>query len=126
MRCASRRTVGTLADRCSSRENVATKKHKRQARGLIEGLECRCACWTAGVAQPKSVSRGNFSANPIFFGQRLFQPAPQLQGPARDPGQRAALARPNVITREAAGHWMQLQSAYDHVIFPPAMRENLT
>jgi len=96
---------------------VATKEHKKQARGLIEGLESRVhlgppihAAEITSVRQ--FLHRSDFSPASDYF-SRLSQIQFRLQSRAQQVG--AAPAKRN-YGGEAGGYWMQLQSAYDHVI----------
>jgi hypothetical protein len=96
---------------------VATKEHKRQVRGLIEGLEYRIHVGPpvrdAEIRSAHEFLRQNdFSPASDYF-NRLWQIQNRLCSRAKEP------ALPRVKRNyggEAGGHWMQLQSAYDHVI----------
>jgi len=96
---------------------VATKEHKRKVRGLIEGLEYR-----VHVGPPVRDSeihsakqfllQNNFSPSSDYF-NRLCQIQNRLGTRVSEP------ALPQVKRNyggEAGGHWMQIQSAFDHVI----------
>ncbi len=101
----------------NSHRNVATKEHKRHAKGLIEGLESR-------VHLGPPIERGEILSAQQFLRQNGFSPTSdyfgrlgQIQtrvetrtlGPSRPSGKRN-------YGGEAGGRWMQLQCAYDHVI----------
>ncbi len=100
-------------------ENVATKEHRKLARGLIEGLEIRVhsgpPVLESEIHSARDFLRENeFSPESDYFSRlyqvqtRLATRPPQTQaGPARRKGNYGG---------EAGGRWMQLQSAYDHVI----------
>jgi hypothetical protein len=96
---------------------MATKEHKRQVRGLIEGLESRVHLGPP-ISEAELVSareylrQNDFSPASDYFG-RLTQIQDLLKGRAREP-----LLPPTKRNYggEAAGYWMQVQSAYDHVI----------
>jgi hypothetical protein len=96
---------------------VATKDHKKRARGLIEGLESR-------IHRGPPIHVTELSSARDFLDQHDFSPASdyfsrlaQIQHrvgsrakePCSTPGKRN-------YGGEAAGCWMQVQSAYDHVI----------
>jgi hypothetical protein len=96
---------------------VATKDHKRYAKGLIEGLESRVhvgpPIQATEIVLAQEYLRGNdFSPASDYF-SRLGQIQSRLE-----PRSREAAAPPpkRNYGGEAAGYWMQLQSAYDHVI----------
>ncbi len=96
---------------------MATKEHKRHAKGLIEGLESR-------VHLGPPINQGEILSAQQFLRQNGFSPSSDYFG-------RLGQIRTRVETRsvteprpagkrnyggEAAGCWMQLQCAYDHVI----------
>ncbi len=95
---------------------VATKEHKRTAKGLIEGLESRVHLGPP-IHEGEILSAQNFlrqsgfSPSSDYFGRlgqiktRLGHRAPALTPPAK-----------RNYGGEAGGIWMQLQAAYDHVI----------
>jgi hypothetical protein len=96
---------------------MATKDHRRQARGLIEGLESRVHVGppigpTELHSAREFLRRSDFPPSSDYFnrlGQIQNRVAPRqtdqyLPQPKRNYG------------GEAGGTWMQLQSAYDHVI----------
>lgn len=96
---------------------MATKDHKRHAKGLIEGLESR-------VHAGPPIHEGELHSAQQFLRQSGFSPASDYYGRL---GQiqtrieaRPATPPPSSGKRnyggEAAGCWMQLQCAYDHVI----------
>ena len=103
--------------RVSCNQTVATKDHKRHARGLIEALEVRVHAGPP-VGDAEIVSALEFLRQHAFpsasnYYQRLGQIQHRLgtrpAAPVLPPAKRN-------YGGEAAGHWMQLQSAYDHVI----------
>jgi hypothetical protein len=96
---------------------VATKDHRKQARGLIEGLESRVHLGPPIRAAEITSARqfllqSDFSPASDYFG-RLAQVQDRLETRSNEapllPGKRN-------YGGEAAGYWMQLQSAYDHII----------
>jgi hypothetical protein len=96
---------------------VATKDQKRQVRGLIEGLEYRVHVGPpVRDAEIKSAKQfllqNNFSPSSDYFA-RLGQIQNRLCSRINEP------ALPQVKRNyggEVGGHWMQLQSAFDHII----------
>jgi hypothetical protein len=96
---------------------VATKVHKRYAKGLIEGLESRVHVGPPiggnEIASARQfLQQSEFSPASDYF-SRLSQIQNRLGTRSHDP----ALPRTKRnYGGEAAGFWMQLQSAYDHVI----------
>jgi len=96
---------------------VATKEHKRQVKGLIEGLESRVHVGPPIHAE-ELVSLRNFLNHSEFspasdYYSRLTQIQERLQTRSTEPG--LAPTKRN-YGGEAAGRWMQLQLAYDHII----------
>jgi hypothetical protein len=99
--------------------NVATKEHRRKARGLIEQLEVRVHSGPPVLeSEIRSalafLQQSEFSPESDYFNRlnqvkcRLYQ---RWQAPSP-----AAVPRKCNYGGEAAGRWMQLQSAYDHII----------
>ncbi len=100
------------------RQIVATKDHKRLARGLIEALECRVhAGPPVHEAEVRSAReflyQNDFPLASDYF-QRLEQIRSRLEARATTPV--PLLPGKRNYGGEAAGRWMQLQCAYDHVI----------
>lgn len=96
---------------------VATKDHRRQAKGLIEALESRVhvgpAVLDTEVHSAREFLRHNeFPVASDYF-RRLEQIQSRVEGRAAAP---ALLPGKRNYGGEAAGRWVQLQSAYDHVI----------
>lgn len=96
---------------------MATKEHKRFARGLIEGLESRVHVGPpvrdAEILSAREFLRENsFSPASDYF-NRLEQVRQRLDARSNEPC--LAPAKRN-YGGAAAGSWMQLQSAYDHAI----------
>lgn len=96
---------------------MATKDQKRHARGLIEALESRVHAGpplaNGELRSAREFLRQNdFPAASDYY-RRLGQIQHRLEvrpaAPALVPAKRN-------YGGEAGGHWMQLQSAYDHVI----------
>jgi len=96
---------------------VATKEHKRHAKDLVDGLEGR-------VHSGPPVQLDEITSAREFLHQHDFAPASdyfsrlnQIQDrvQTRSPQPRLPQAKRN-YGGEAAGYWMQVQSAYDHVI----------
>jgi hypothetical protein len=115
--CALKRTVVTPFSRSRVRLNVATKEHKRKVRGLIEGLEYRIHVGppvrdTEIHSAKQFLLENNFSPSSDYF-NRLCQIQNRLCSRVKEP------PLPQVKRNyggEAGGHFMQVQSAYDHVI----------
>ena len=96
---------------------VATKDHKRLAKGLIQGLELRVHVGPpvreAEVLSAREFLRQNdFSLASDYF-HRLAQIQNRLEARVTAP---PVLRAKRNYGGQAAGRWMQLQSAYDHVI----------
>lgn len=97
---------------------MATKEHKRYARGLIEELEARVHLGPPiGHGEIRSVQdflhQNGFSPSSDYFG-RLGQIQTRVGSRPEPPSSR--LPGKRNYGGEAAGCWMQLQCAYDHVI----------
>jgi len=96
---------------------VATKDQKRQARGLIEALESRVhvgpPVHEGELHSAREFLRQNDFPNASDYFHRLGQIQHRLQ--AR-PAAACLLPAKRNYGGEAAGRWMQVQSAYDHVI----------
>jgi len=104
---------------------VATKDHKRLARGLIEALECRVhvgpPVHEAEVRSARDfLCQNDFSTASDYF-QRLEQIQSRLE--TRTVTHSLPQGKRN-YGGEAAGRWMQLQSAYDHVILSTCYEGN--
>jgi hypothetical protein len=117
--CAVKRTVGIrgIHGNFDSKEHVATKDHRRHAKGLIEALEFRVHVGppihdAEIVSAREFLVRNDFAVASDYF-SRLAQIQNRLG--ARP---RPAPAPPTKRNYggEAGGYWMQLQSAFDHVI----------
>src|SRR5205814_3867483 len=96
---------------------MATKEHKRRARGMIEGLELRTHVGppiraSEIVSAREFLRQSDFSPASDYF-CRLLQIQERLDGRSNEPPLPQAKRN---YGGEAAGYWMQLQSAYDHVI----------
>jgi hypothetical protein len=96
---------------------VATKDHRRYARGLIEALESRVHVGPpirdTEVASAREYLRQNdFSGASDYF-NRLAQIQDRLA--TRSP-RLSLLPTKRNYGGQAGGRWMQLQSTYDHVI----------
>jgi hypothetical protein len=98
-------------------QNVATKDHKRQAKGLIEALEFRVhvgpPVHDAEIHSARQFLRQNDFAPASDYFNRLAQIESRVEARSRQP---ALLPSKRNYGGEAAGYWMQVQSAYDHVI----------
>ena len=97
---------------------MATKDHKRLARGLIEALESRVHLGppvheTEVRSAREFLCQNDFPLASDYF-QRLAQIQNRLEARAATPP--CLLPGKRNYGGEAAGRWMQLQSAYDHVI----------
>ena len=106
-------------------ETVATKEHKRQARGLIEALESRIHAGppihaTELVSAREFLQQSEFSPESDYF-NRLTQIQDRLE--SRLSEARLPQGKRN-YGGEAAGYWMQIQSAYDHVILSTCYEGN--
>ena len=96
---------------------MATKDHRRQAKGLIEALESRVhagpAVLDTELHSAREFLRGNEFSRSSDYYRRLERVQGRLAGrpavPVLLPGKRN-------YGGEAAGRWLQLQSAYDHII----------
>ena len=96
---------------------MATKEHKRHVRDLIEALESRVHVGppihsTEILSVREFLRQSQFSPASDYF-SRLAELQHRLQ--SRTQPAPATNAKRN-YGGEAAGYWMQLQSAYDHVI----------
>ena len=96
---------------------VATKEHKKQAKGLIERLESRVHVGPPIHAAEISTIReflreSEFSPSSDYF-LRLTQIQSRLEKRIEP---KAFPTGKHNYGGEAAGYWMQVQSAYDHVI----------
>jgi hypothetical protein len=96
---------------------MATKDHKRLARGLIEALESRVhagppVCEAEVHSARQFLSQNDFPLASEYF-QRIEQIRTRLETRSAAP---ALLPVKRNYGGQAAGHWMQLRSAYDHVI----------
>jgi len=96
---------------------MATKEHKRYARGLIEELESRVHLGPP-VRDVEILSAREFLRDKGFspasdYFNRLAQMQQRLEVRTGEPALPAAKRN---YGGEAAGRWMQVQSAYDHVI----------
>jgi len=98
-------------------QNVATKDHRRHARGLIEALESRVHVGppireTELLSAQEFLRQNDFAPTSDYFnrlGQIQSRLEPRLREDALPPSKRN-------YGGEAAGWLMQLQPAYDHVI----------
>lgn len=96
---------------------MATKEHKRQAKALVEELESRVHVGppigtTELLSARDFLLQSDFSPASDYFG-RLRQIQDRLQS---RPAQPPSRPQKRDYGGEAAGYWMQVQSAYDHVI----------
>jgi len=97
---------------------VATKEHRRSARGLIEQLEARVhsgpPILTAEIASATEFLRQcSFSPASDYF-NRLVEVKNRLAGRATQPAPRVAAKRN--YGGKAADRWVQVLSVFDHVI----------
>ena len=96
---------------------MATKEHRKRARGLIEGLEFR-------IHAGPPVRESEIRSAREFLRESEFSPVSDyFSRLGRIQGWLSLRSSEPVVPRgkanyggEAAGRWMQLQSAYDHVI----------
>ncbi len=96
---------------------MATKEHRRRARGLIEGLEFRIHAGPP-VRESEILSAREFLRQSEFspvsdYFDRLGRIQDRLSARSNEPLLPRGKAN---YGGEAAGRWMQLQSAFDHVI----------
>ena len=96
---------------------MATKDHKRAARELIEALECRVHVGPPVHAAEVHSAREFLRQNDFPLASEYFHRIDQIRTrlEARTTAPSLLPAKRN-YGGQAAGHWMQLQSAYDHVI----------
>lgn len=117
MPCAFKRTVVTTASRARVTWKVATKEHKRHAKGLLERLESR-------VHSGPRIEHGELMSVREFLHQNEFSPASdyfrrlgeiqdRLAGRA---GDRPIPQGKRNYGGQAGGRHMQVQSIYDHAI----------
>ena len=96
---------------------MATKDHRRQAKGLIEALESRVhagpAVLDTEVHSAREFLRHNDFPMASDYFRRLERIQDRLEGRSTA---RAFLPGKRNYGGEAAGRWLQLQSAYDHII----------
>lgn len=98
-------------------QTVATKEQKRQAKGLIESLESR-------VHAGPPIDRGEIRCVQEFLRDHDFSPASDYFSRLGQVQERLVSRVPQAASPngkrnyggEAAGCWLQVQSAYDHVI----------
>jgi len=96
---------------------VATKEHRRRAKGLIEGLESRVHLGPP-VREAEILSAREFLHQHEFapasdYFNRLARVQNRLEARSDDPWLPPVKRN---YGGEAGGRWMQIQSAYDHVI----------
>lgn len=97
---------------------VATKEHRRFARGLIEGLEARLyggppILTTELSSAMEFLRQCSFSPASDYF-NRLLEIRNRLTGRLAQPTRRPSTKRN--YGGKAAGRWLQVQSIHDHVI----------
>jgi hypothetical protein len=98
---------------------VATKEHKRLAKGLVEQLESRVHVGPpvrhAEILSARQfLVRSDFSPASDYF-SRLANVAERVQARGKDPASDSTQGKRN-YGGEAGGYWLQVQSAFDHVI----------
>ena len=96
---------------------MATKDQKRHARGLIEALEGRVHAGPPVLdgelhSAREFLRQSDFSAASDYY-RRLGQIQHRIEG---RPSAPSLLPAKRNYGGQAAGYWIQLQSAYDHVI----------
>ncbi len=94
---------------------MATKEHKRQARGLVEALESRIhagppVCETEILSARDFLRQNDFPTASDYFSRLMRIQQQMLTRPAVRQPQKQNYGG------EAAGCWMQVLSIYDHVI----------
>src|ERR1041385_2196921 len=115
--CAFKRTVVSSPIAATVTRKVATKEHKRHAKGLIEKLESRIH---AGpriehgevLSVRQFLHQNDFSPASEYF-RRLVEIQDRLAGRANN--HTPAQGKRN-YGGQAGGRHMQVQSIYDHVI----------
>lgn len=96
---------------------MATKDHRRHARGLIEALESRVHVGPPVHEAELRSARDFLSQNDFSLASDYFQRLEQIQSRLETrTATRCLFPGKRNYGGEAAGRWMQLQSAYDHVI----------
>ncbi len=96
---------------------MATKDHRRHARGLIEALECRVHAGPPVQEAEVRSAREFLSQNDFSTASDYFQRLDQIQSRlATRTITRSLFPGKRNYGGEAAGRWMQLQSAFDHVL----------
>lgn len=96
---------------------MATKDHRRYVRGLIEGLESRVHVGPPIRATELQGAQEYLRQNDFSPASDYFSRLGQIQSRLEPRLKENSLPSPKRnYGGEAAGCWMQLQSAYDHVI----------
>ncbi len=105
---------------------MATKDHRRQARGLIEHLESRVHVGPP-VREAEILSAREYLLQHDFpVASDYFSRLGQIQTRLEPRRKENSLPPPKRnYGGEAAGRWMQIQSAYDHVILSTCYEEDL-
>ncbi len=115
--CALRRTVFKVSELDKFAPRVATKEQKRYARDLIGALELRVHAGPpvrdAEILSAREFLRDNEFSPASDYYDRLVRIQHRLE---TRPSAPPSVAGKRNYGGEAGGHWMQLQSAYDHVI----------
>jgi hypothetical protein len=96
---------------------VATKEHKKHARGLIEALEARVHRGPPIRALEVSVARDFLHQNDFSPASDYFNRLAQIQDRlGTRVSERSFFPGKRNYGGQAGGYWMQVQSAFDHVI----------
>jgi hypothetical protein len=97
--------------------NVATKDHKRYARGLLEALESRLHAGPPVDAHEILSARQFLLQSEFSPSSDYFDRLTRIQHRVINRSREVAVPRgKRNYGGEAGGYWMQLQSAYDHII----------
>ena len=96
---------------------MATKDHRRQAKGLIEALESRVHVGPAVLDTELHLAREFLRDSQFPVASDYYRRLERVQGRlAGRPAVPVLLPGKRNYGGEAAGRWLQLQSAYDHII----------
>ena len=96
---------------------MATKDHRRYAKGLIEGLESRVHVGPPIRVTEIKLAQEYLRENDFSPASDYFSRLGQIQSRLEPRSGESSLPPPKRnYGGEAAGYWLQLQSAYDHVI----------
>ncbi len=100
----------------SGRQPVATKEHRRQAKGLIEKLEGRVHAGPPVALDELDSAREFLRRSEFSPASDYFQRLSQIQWRLERRDSSADVSDKRNYGGQVGGQWLQLQSAYDHVI----------